>query len=93
MVRLFLQLAPERLDRLQQAARGSDTEGLLSGARQVQTAAQSIAAIRVADRARKLEDAAAARDAGAIRHSLLLLESEIARLSRQSEPAPARPAR
>ncbi|MCA2970694.1 MAG: response regulator [Acidobacteriaceae bacterium] len=92
-VQQFLQLAPDRLDRLQQAVAGDDAEGLAAEARQVQAAAQTIAANRVADRARKLEDAAAARDVGAIRHSLLLLESEIARLSRQSEPMPARPAR
>jgi len=92
MVRLFLQLAPERLERIQQAVKSNETALLATEARQVQSAARSIAASQVADRARRLEDAATAQDQRAIRHSLLLLESEIARLSRQSEPAPARPA-
>ncbi len=92
MVRLFLQLAPERLERIQQAVKSNETALLATEARLVQSAARSIAARQVADRARRLEDAATAQDQRAIRHSLLLLESEIARLSRQSESAPARPA-
>jgi HPt (histidine-containing phosphotransfer) domain-containing protein len=92
MVRLFLQLAPERLERMQQAVKGNETAVIATEARQVQSAAKSIAASLVADRARRLEDAAAARDQLAIRHSLLLLESEIARLSRHNEQALARTA-
>jgi signal transduction histidine kinase/DNA-binding response OmpR family regulator len=92
MVRLFLQLAPERLERMQQAVKGNEIAVIATEARQVQSAAKSIAASLVADRARRLEDAATARDQLAIRHSLLLLESEIARLSRHNEQALARTA-
>jgi CheY-like chemotaxis protein/HPt (histidine-containing phosphotransfer) domain-containing protein len=92
MVRLFLQLAPERLERMQQAVKGNEIAVIAVEARQVQSAAKSIAASLVADRARRLEDAATARDQLAIRHSLLLLESEIARLSRHNEQALARTA-
>jgi signal transduction histidine kinase/DNA-binding response OmpR family regulator len=92
MVRLFLQLAPERLERMQRAVKGNEVSVIATEARQVQSAAKSIAASLVADRARRLEDAAAARDQLAIRHSLLLLESEIARLSRHNEQALARTA-
>lgn len=92
MVRLFLQLAPERLERIQRAVKSNETALLATEAGQVRSAAQSIAASQVADRARRLEEAATAQDQRAIRHSLLLLESEIARLSRQKESAPVRPA-
>lgn len=92
MVRLFLQLAPERLERMQQAVKGNEIAVIATEAKQVQSAAKSIAASLVADRARRLEDAATARDQLAIRHSLLLLESEIARLSRHNEQALARTA-
>ncbi len=92
MVRLFLQLAPERLERMQQAVKGNEVAVIATEAKQVQSAAKSIAASLVADRARRLEEAAIARDQLGIRHSLLLLESEIARLSRHNEQALARTA-
>ena len=92
MVRLFLQLAPERLERLQHAALLNEASVVATEAKQVESAATSIAASLVADRARRLEEAAQAQDPAAIRHSLLLLESEIARLSRHNEKALARSA-
>ncbi len=92
MVRLFLQLAPERLERMQNAAVLQKASVVATEARQVESAAASIAASLVADRARRLEEAAQAQDHAAIRHSLLLLESEIARLSRHNEQALARSA-
>lgn len=92
MVRLFLQLAPERLERMQHAALLNEASVVANEAKQVESAATSIAASLVADRARRLEEAAQAHDPAAIRHSLLLLESEIARLSRHNEQALARSA-
>jgi signal transduction histidine kinase/DNA-binding response OmpR family regulator len=92
MVRLFLQLAPERIERMQTAAKSNESAVIAAEAKQVESAAQSIAASLVADRAKRLEAAAQANDQSAIRHSLLLLESEIARLSRHNEQALARSA-
>ncbi len=92
MVRLFLQLAPERLERLQHAALSNEASIVATEAKLVESAATNIAAKLVADRARRLEEAAQAQDPAAIRHSLLLLESEIARLSRHNEQALARSA-
>ena len=77
---------------MERAVKSNETALLATEAGQVRSAAQSIAASQVADRARRLEEAATAQDQRAIRHSLLLLESEIARLSRQKESAPVRPA-
>ncbi len=92
MVRLFLQLAPERLERMQHAALSNEASIVATEAKLVESAATNIAAKLIADRARRLEEAAQAHDPAAIRHSLLLLESEIARLSRHNEQALARSA-
>ncbi len=84
MVNLFLQLAQERLDRLQAAVTSGELRSVSTEALTIQASARRIAANPVADRARRIADAAERGDAAAMRHSLLLLRSELDRLRRHA---------
>ncbi|MBM3756451.1 MAG: response regulator [Acidobacteria bacterium] len=79
---LFLQLAPERVERLQKAVSGGDLPAAAAEATLFRDAAQRISASPIADRARRVADAAERADIAAMRHSLLLLRSELDRLRR-----------
>lgn len=90
VLNLFLQLAPERVERLQRAVSGGDLPGAAAEATQFRHAAQRISASPIADRARRVADAAERADIAAMRHSLLLLRSELDRLRRHvGETIPA----
>lgn len=80
MMQLFLQLAPERIDRLRSAAEAGDGERLRTDAGRLHGAAQSIAAHEVAAAAVRLGEAAARADWAAARETLSDLESSVKRL-------------
>jgi len=80
MVQLFLQLAPERLERLKNSAAQGDFELLRSDARKMRAAAQSIAASGLASSASELERAAESPNPVSIADSLRRLEYELNRL-------------
>ena len=81
MVRLFLQLAPERLDRLRASTENKDCETLRRDARRLVGAAQSIAALDVMKSAEEVHKAGLAADWDRAAKSLTALELEVSRLS------------
>jgi len=84
VVNLFLQLAPERIDKLQRALAAGLCDVVASEAAGIQQSAHRISANPVADRANKIAEAAGRKDQAAMRHSLLLLRSELERLKRHA---------
>ena len=84
VVNLFLQLAPERMDKLQRALTAGQCDLVAAEASVIRQSAQRIAATPVADRARRIAEAAGRQDQAAMRHSLLLLRSELDRLKRHA---------
>jgi signal transduction histidine kinase/CheY-like chemotaxis protein len=84
LVNLFLQLAPERMEKLQVALSAGKCEMVSSEAAAIRQSAQRISANPVADRARRISEAADRQDHAAMRHSLLLLRSELERLKRHA---------
>ena len=84
VVNLFLQLAPERMAKLQQALSAGQCELVASEAAGLAQSAQRISANPVADRAHRIAVAAGREDHAAMRHSLLLLLSELDRLKRHA---------
>lgn len=81
---LFLQVAPERIDRIQAAVVKGNTTTVEQEAAAMRQSAQRIAANPVADRANRIAEAAGRNDQAAMRHSLLLLQSELERLKRHT---------
>jgi CheY-like chemotaxis protein len=84
LVSLFLQLAPERLQKMHTAAAKGKTDCVLQEAQQMRTAAEHIAATAVTGCLRRIEESAGSGHLPALKHSLLLLEAEIQRLSRHA---------
>lgn len=82
--KMFLQLVPEKLERLQTALSSGDLTVLRMEAAALQQSAKAIAAVSIAERARRLAESADGQDQATIRHSLLLLQSEVSRLQRQA---------
>jgi signal transduction histidine kinase/DNA-binding response OmpR family regulator len=80
MVQLFLQMAPERLEKLHSAAARTDQRELSIEARALKGAAERIAAHDVADCATGLEDAVQRSDYARVGEQLVRLENEIRRL-------------
>jgi len=80
MVQLFLQMAPERLEKLHSAAARSDQTELSIEARALKGAAERIAAHGVAECATGLEDAVQHSDYARVGEQLVRLEKEIRRL-------------
>ncbi len=87
MLLLFLQMAPERLEKVQTAITCNDRASFERELRKIRAAADRIAAVSVADSAKKLLEAYETSQEEEIRHSLVALETQILRLSRQSAPA------
>ena len=87
MVQLFLQLAPERLERLKTSAAQGDFELLRSDAKKLRAAAQSIAASGLASSAAELEDAGQGQSPQSIADSLRRLEHELRRLQTHATSA------
>lgn len=84
VVNLFLQLTPGRVDKLQQALTAGQCDAVAAEAAVIRQSAQRIAATPVADRARRIAEAANRQDHAGMRHSLLLLRSELERLKRHA---------
>jgi signal transduction histidine kinase/CheY-like chemotaxis protein/HPt (histidine-containing phosphotransfer) domain-containing protein len=85
MMQLFLQLAPERLDKLRAAAETGDGVQLRSDARKLHGAAQSIAAHDIVAAAVRLDEAGAHDDWALALKALNELESGVRQLQRQTE--------
>lgn len=86
MVMLFLQLAPERMEKLASAANRTDAAQLRKEALKIKSAAERIAATGVAEAALALTRAADGGDFLAARESLIMLEQQIQRLHRHVQP-------
>jgi HPt (histidine-containing phosphotransfer) domain-containing protein len=84
MLLLFLQMAPERLEKIQTAVARQDRSSLEREVRKIRSAAERIAAVSVAESAMRLMDAVESKQQEDIQHSLVALESQILRLSRHS---------
>jgi signal transduction histidine kinase/DNA-binding response OmpR family regulator len=77
ILQLFLQLAPERLDRLETAAGSADIETLEQEAKMIAAAAQQLASTELGECARRIEDAASRRDFVQVKKDLATLRQEI----------------
>jgi signal transduction histidine kinase/CheY-like chemotaxis protein len=77
MLRLFLQLAPDRLRKIESAADRGDAATLTEEAKMIAAAAQQIASRGLGDCARNIEAAAAAGDFSAVLRDVEVLREEI----------------
>lgn len=84
MLLLFLQMAPERIEKIQTAVARQDRPVIDRELRKIRSAAERIAAVSVAESADRLMAAVESHEQGDIQHSLLALESQILRLSRHA---------
>lgn len=81
MLLLFLQMAPERLEKIQAAVARGDKAVTEKELRKLRSAAERIAAVRIADSAKQLITALEHEESESIRESLLALETQIRQLS------------
>jgi signal transduction histidine kinase/CheY-like chemotaxis protein len=81
MLQLFMQRAPERMDKIQSAIERKDRVAVENELRKMRSAAQRIAAEGIVDSAERLLDLVQGSNVDDLRPSLLALESQIARLS------------
>jgi len=77
MLRLFMEVAPERLEKLETAAECGDAETLTEEAKRIGVAAEHIASVSLGQLARSIEDAAARGDFGAVKADVEVLRREI----------------
>jgi len=77
MLRLFMEVAPERLEKLATAAAHGDAETLANEAKRIGAAAEHIAATSLGQCARSIGDAAARGDFGAVKSDVEALRREI----------------
>jgi CheY-like chemotaxis protein/HPt (histidine-containing phosphotransfer) domain-containing protein len=77
MLRLFMEVAPERLQKLETAAAHGDAETLAAEAKRIGTAAEHIASSGLGQCARSIGDAAARGDFGAVKADVEALRREI----------------
>jgi len=82
MVLLFLQLAPERLEKLRTAAERLDVLTLGAEAQRLEKAADRIAAVEVARCAHQIREAAGAGESSSLDDMLIALQGAISRLDR-----------
>jgi len=88
MHKLFVQLAPDRVKRMQQAASEGNLATLREDTQKLQGAARSISAAAVVQWAESLDEAAGRADLEAVRSSLSHLDEEIRALA-EPEPQPS----
>ena len=88
MLLLFLQMAPERLEKIQTAVARGDRSVVEREVRKIRSAAERIAAVSVAESAMRLMDAVQASRQEDVQQSLLALEMQIQRLSRHAGENP-----
>lgn len=84
MLQLFLQLAPERLQRVRLAAEAQDLETLTTEIRKISSSAVAMAATGLGECARQVEKAAEEHDLVALREGLTALEREVHQLRHQA---------
>ncbi len=84
MLLLFLQMAPERIEKIQTAVSRDDRPAVEREIRKIRSAAERIAAVSVAESAVRLMDAVQAARQEDVQQSLLALEMQIQRLSRHA---------
>ncbi|MCU1337619.1 MAG: hybrid sensor histidine kinase/response regulator [Bryobacterales bacterium] len=77
MLRLFMEVAPDRMEKLETAAARGDAETLADEAKRIGAAAEHIASTSLGQCARSIEDAAARGDFDAVKADLEALRSEI----------------
>lgn len=84
MLLLFLQMAPERIERMNAAFNRLDLSTIEKEARKIRTSAERIAATGIAESARTLMEAAKSARTDEMATSLMALDQQIQRLNRQS---------
>jgi signal transduction histidine kinase/ActR/RegA family two-component response regulator/HPt (histidine-containing phosphotransfer) domain-containing protein len=84
MLLLFLQMAPERIEKIQTAVARDDRNAVEREVRKIRSAAERIAAVSVAESAMRLMEAVEAKQQEEVQLSLVALESQILRLSRHA---------
>jgi HPt (histidine-containing phosphotransfer) domain-containing protein len=77
ILQVFLQLAPERMDRLQTAAGRADSGTVEQEARMIGAAAQQLASQGLGDCAKRIEEAASKGDFDQVKMDLATLRQEI----------------
>ena len=77
MLRLFMEVAPERLDKLETAAAQGDSETLAAESKRIGMAAEHIASTSLRQCARSIGEAAARGDFGAVKADVEALRREI----------------
>lgn len=88
MLLLFLQMAPERIEKIQTAVSRNDRAVIEREVRKIRSAAERIAAVSVAESAMRLMDAVQAARQEDVHLSLIALELQIKRLSRHADENP-----
>jgi signal transduction histidine kinase/CheY-like chemotaxis protein/HPt (histidine-containing phosphotransfer) domain-containing protein len=88
LAQVFLQMAPERLEKIRAACRRRDANQLRHQAQRFRQAAERIAATPVAQCARGLAELAEQEDFTAIQEQILNLERELERLDRRIQIEP-----
>jgi CheY-like chemotaxis protein/HPt (histidine-containing phosphotransfer) domain-containing protein len=80
MLKLFLQIAPERLDRIETAAGKADMDVLDREVRKIRVAADQLASVSLRDSARRVEQAASKGDFPEVRKELVSLRAAVREL-------------
>lgn len=88
LAQVFIQMAPERLEKIRAACRRRDAIQLRHQAQRFRQAAERIAAVPIAQCARGLADLAEHEDFTAIQEQILNLERELERLDRRIQVEP-----
>jgi HPt (histidine-containing phosphotransfer) domain-containing protein len=77
MLRLFIQIAPERLDRIESAAARADGPTLQREVRKISVAADQLASAELRDCARRVQQAAASGDFTQVNRDLVGLRAAV----------------
>jgi signal transduction histidine kinase/CheY-like chemotaxis protein len=89
MLRLFLQIAPERLDRIEAAAVRGDAAMLQREVRKISVAANQLASASLLDCARRVEQAASNGDFSQVKRDLVALRDSVRSLDKLTTGQPA----
>jgi signal transduction histidine kinase/CheY-like chemotaxis protein len=89
MLRLFLQIAPERLDRIEAAASRADAATLQREVRKISVAADQLASVSLRECAHRVQQAAAGGDFAQVKHDLLALRDVVSTLETLTTGQPA----
>ncbi len=89
MLRLFLQIAPERLDRIEAAAARSDAPMLQREVRKISVAADQLASNSLRECARTVQQAATAGDFEKVKHDLVALRAAVSSLEAMTDQVKA----